>query len=92
MEEVFLAELEDPDLRELELHSVESLLGGRVLLVKLWLPDGASPQRVLPALARARGYLRTEVAAAIHRRRTPELSFALLRAGTDPSANHEATG
>ena len=41
-------------------------------------PDGEDPAEVLDTLSRAAGRIRGEVSRAIHRKRTPELQFALL--------------
>lgn len=73
-----LAELEDPLLQGLWVRSVEQEPGGRALLVEVVV---ANPALVAPTLARldvARGWLRSEVAAAIHRKRTPHLQFVAV--------------
>jgi hypothetical protein len=51
--------------------------GGGRLLVTL-RPGGAGPEAARDHLARARGLLRSEVAAAVHRRKAPDLVFQVL--------------
>jgi ribosome-binding factor A len=73
-----LAELDDPVLQGLWVQSVVQEPGGRALLVEVVVPDLAA---VVPTLARldaARGHLRSEVAAAINRKRTPHLQFVVV--------------
>ena len=53
----------------------------RRLRVLLRGEAGANPERVLRRLAAAKGFLRSQVAGAIHRKRTPELCFELLPRG-----------
>jgi ribosome-binding factor A len=45
------------------------------LAVRVALGEGADPSTVLQHLERLKGYLRSEIAAAIQRKRTPELAF-----------------
>jgi ribosome-binding factor A len=89
---VALGELEDERLRELVLESVTMGPDAGRLVVTLIAPGSAgqggaplvdSPpafpfEEVLLALQRSKGHLRSEIAAGIHRKRTPELSFRLL--------------
>ena len=89
-----LAELDDPLLQGLWIQSVVQESGGRALLVEVVVPD---PAAVAPALARldaAKGHLRCEVAAAIHRKRTPPLQFVVVSQTTafDPDAFDEPYG
>ncbi len=73
-----LAELEDPILQGLWVQSVEQAPGGRALLVAVVVPDLEAVAPTLARLEAARGHLRSEVAAAIHRKRTPHLQFMVV--------------
>lgn len=78
-----LAELDDEVLSSLTLVGVHSSPDGSRLLLSV-LPDsfeGEAPSEVLilARLAEVRGRLREEVAAAIHRRRTPSLDFRVAK-------------
>ncbi len=73
-------ECTDDLLRDLDVESVVPAPNSARLLVTLaWTaPAGAvRPSDVLAHLQRASGWLRAEVAAAIHRKRVPELLFQL---------------
>lgn len=79
------AELEDDALAELILLRVEASPDGarlRLVLCRSVAPSGAGPRpserELRERLGRHMGRLREEVAAAIHRRRTPSLDFALV--------------
>jgi ribosome-binding factor A len=77
-----LAASADPVLRDLVvLDAVPAPHAGR-LLVRLARGPAADPATtdadVGERLARATGWLRTEVAAAVHRRRAPELALVLV--------------
>ncbi len=74
------AELDDPELASLELISVDATPDGSRLLLSLGTSPGthADEPELLARLRKIRGLLREEVAAAIHRRRTPELDFRVL--------------
>ena len=80
------AELEDQDLAELLLIDVRASPDGSRLLLELQRPRlGPGAPRsslddfeLLDRLGKVRSFLRQEVAAAIHRRRTPELDFRLI--------------
>jgi ribosome-binding factor A len=73
-----LAELDDPLLQGLWIQSVVQEPGGRALLVEVVVPDLAAVASTLARLEAARGHLRSEVAAAIHRKRTPHLQFVVV--------------
>ena len=45
------------------------------LAVQVHVEEGADPEEVLERLQKLKGYLRSELAAAIQRKRTPELVF-----------------
>jgi ribosome-binding factor A len=76
-----LAGCRDEVLRDLEVVSVSPAAGAGRFLVSLQ-PSLSSPARsaanIQDHLGRAAGLLRNEVAAAIHRRKTPELIFQVL--------------
>ena len=81
LELALAGECRDPALRDLVVLGVLPDPGPRRL--RVWL--GASPEiaehdrsAVLERLRVARGFLRSEVAAAIRRKRVPELTFELL--------------
>jgi ribosome-binding factor A len=75
------AELEDPLLSELWVVQVEPAPSVSQLRVWVALAEGSpfagSPELILARLARVEGVLRGEVAAAIHRKRVPTLSYAV---------------
>jgi len=77
-----LAELDDPLLQGLWVQSVVQAPGGRALLVEVVAPDHRAIAPTLARLEAARGHLRCEVAAAIHRKRTPHLQFVVIPAIT----------
>jgi ribosome-binding factor A len=81
LQAVLSGECGDDLLRELQVESVVPAPNSSRLLVTLSLaaPQGAAPvAEVLARLQKAQGLLRGEIAAAINRRRTPELTFRLL--------------
>ncbi|MFO0849548.1 MAG: hypothetical protein U0871_13475 [Gemmataceae bacterium] len=72
--------LADEALRELTVVSVEPAPHTGRLMVTVAVPrpaDATDRTAVAARLAAAAGHFRTEVAAAIHRRRAPELAFRL---------------
>ncbi|MCX4247827.1 ribosome-binding factor A [Paraliomyxa miuraensis] len=73
-----LCELDDPLLQGLWVQSVEQEPGGRALVVEVVTSDPAAVAPTLARLDAARGWLRSEVAAAIHRKRTPYLQFVVV--------------
>jgi ribosome-binding factor A len=65
-------------LQGVMIESVRPGPDGAILAVTILLPGGPGARgahEVLAALERARGLLRSEIAAAIHRQRVPELAF-----------------
>jgi ribosome-binding factor A len=70
---VFRWECGDECLQGLTVESVEPAPNSSRLRVTVAVPQSADVQAVKQALQRAAGMLRAEVAAAIHRKRTPEL-------------------
>lgn len=82
LQAVLAAETGDDLLRELQVASVVPAPTSVRLLVTLTLamPGAGVPvTEVMARLHRAQGLLRGEVAAAINRRRVPELMFRLIR-------------
>ena len=77
-----LAECGDDVLRELAVESVQPAPTSARLLVTLSAPESTDEATVLRRVERAGGLLRREVAAAINRRKTPELTFRLTKGGT----------
>ncbi len=75
---VLAGECGDDRLRELCVVSVEPAPdSSRLLLTLAVAPDGPSSSDALAALERAGGKLRSEIAAAIHRKRVPLLTFRI---------------
>jgi ribosome-binding factor A len=77
---VLAGELDDDVLRDLLVESVTPAPNSSRLLVTLQPAPGApahDPGVIAGRLERARDRLRAEVAAAIHRRRAPDLTFRL---------------
>lgn len=72
-----LGELDDPLLQGLWVRAVIPEPGGRSLLVEV-VSSGGSVAQVLARLHAARGRLRQDIAAAIHRKRTPDLQFMVV--------------
>ncbi|HVS35137.1 MAG TPA: hypothetical protein VMS17_06110 [Gemmataceae bacterium] len=70
-------------LRNLVVASVKPAPTSARLLVSVYpaVPlEGVDPDAILGSLERARGWLRTEVASALHRRRAPDLMFRVVDA------------
>jgi ribosome-binding factor A len=72
----------DDVLRDMEVIGVTPAGAGRLLLTLGRLPSAppVSSTVVLEHLGRAHGWLRNEVAAAVHRRKAPDLMFRILEA------------
>jgi len=71
-------DFDDPLLQGLSVDSVQPELGGGALVVTVCLPPGAAASdeaQLLTRLDSVAGRLRSEVAAAISRKRTPRLAF-----------------
>ncbi len=70
----------DDVLRELGVVAVQPAPDESRLLVTVGptLPGTLDPTQVLAHLQQARGKLRSEVAAAIHRKKVPELAFCIV--------------
>lgn len=66
-------------LRDLAVQSVRPAPDSSRLLVTFALPESIPPVEALAAIEQARGKLRGTIAAAIHRKKTPELAFQLVR-------------
>jgi ribosome-binding factor A len=74
-------ELTDPVLQDLEVVSVQPAPDAMhfIVVVRLTMLGGNTPVAcVIERLERARRFLRCQVAAAITRKRTPELSFEVI--------------
>ena len=81
-----LAGCGDEVLQDVMIESVRPGPDGSILVVTVLLPGGPGARgarEVLAALERARGLLRAEIAAAIHRQRVPELAFRFAVPGED---------
>ena len=68
----------DSALRDLSVVTVSPAPDASRLLVTIAASESVDHDHILDKLQVARGYLRSEVAAAIHRKRTPELMFRVL--------------
>ena len=78
-----LAEQSDDTLNGLEVVGVEPAPDTKQLLVTVRALSGgpSDPTEILEALARGSGRLRSDVAAAITRRRVPTLTYRVVSAG-----------
>lgn len=76
-----LGETNDPVLMDLGLDHVEPMPDDTHVLVAFTDPCGHGVVAALAALDRGRGFLRAAVAAAVARRRVPQLSFTLVPEG-----------
>ncbi len=65
----------DPVLDSLSVEDVVPAPDGSRLAVRVHIGVGADPALVLERLGRLKGYLRSEIAAAVQRKRTPDLAF-----------------
>lgn len=75
---VLAGELDDPTLDGLWVVEVQPEPGGTALLITVAAPDDAELELIRASLDGLRGRLRSEVAAAITRKRTPHLRFAVI--------------
>jgi ribosome-binding factor A len=78
-------EFDDPVLRDLDVLAVDPAPTSSRLRVTVCVNSSADPidPTVLVAhLTRASGRLRCEIAASIHRKKTPELAFCVVAGGT----------
>ncbi len=82
--------MSDPVLQGLWVNSVVPEPGGRSLLVLVIVSDAGLADDGRRRLDVARPRLRTEVAAAICRKRTPHLQFVVLPAGAVTASGEEA--
>ncbi len=80
LEAVFAADCRDPILQELEVLSVDPAPNCGRLMVTLQLAQSRDVEQVLAHLRQAAGKLRCDVAAAITRRKAPELAFCVRAA------------
>jgi ribosome-binding factor A len=71
-------DFDDPALALLWVVDVQPEPGGAALLVTVVAPDDAELEPIRSSLESARGRLRSEVASAITRKRTPHLRFAVI--------------
>src|SRR5262249_14454186 len=80
---ILSGECGDAVLREVHVESVQPFPDSSRLLVTVHLDPASEiqPATVLEHLRRAGGMLRSEVAAAIHRKRAPELTFRVALPG-----------
>ena len=75
-----LSECGDEVLRNLGVAAVDPAPDSSRLLVTVYSLEGSTdPEVVVERLRRAYGLLRGEVAAAIHRRKVPELTFRIVK-------------
>jgi ribosome-binding factor A len=83
---VLTGELDDDVLRNLYVESVRPAPNASRLLVSVAPLDADDPTPadvILHRLVHVSGKLRTEVAESIHRRKTPELAFCVVRPGAE---------
>ena len=83
----FAAVCRDDVLRDLGVVTVQPAPNEARLLVTVGptLPGPCDPTQVMGHIQQALGKLRSEVAAAIHRKKVPELAFCVLANGPGPS-------
>ncbi|WP_267687264.1 ribosome-binding factor A [Nannocystis sp. SCPEA4] len=89
---VLTGEVDDPHVSALTLLGVEPEPGSGNLVVVLALPIGAGGEEAELALRRLdalRPYLRSEIAGAIHRKRTPNLVFRVVPAPRGPGGAND---
>jgi ribosome-binding factor A len=72
-----LAEIDDPLIEQLALISVDPAPNAGRVLVTFAAPDGADTDAALERIRELAPELREEVAAEVHRRRAPELTFRI---------------
>lgn len=87
-----LAELDDPALAGAWIDTVRPEPGGASLRVAVVVDDAARAAIVHRHLEVARGLLRAEIAAAIHRKRTPHLQFDVLPMTVLPGIEEDDDG
>lgn len=73
-----IGSLEDDVLSALAIESVSPGVDSSRLLVTVVAMDTHPIDDIVERLAKSRGLLRSEIAAGIHRKRTPELSFRVM--------------
>ena len=88
--ELALGDLEDPLLDGLAIFAVDVEAGGATLRVGIIVPDDRDPATVRARLDAAKGQLRSGVASAIHRKRTPQIWFAVIPARVVADPLHDA--
>jgi ribosome-binding factor A len=71
----------DDDLQDVWLHGVEPFPDAGTLRVTVIAADAVRADLANAALARAAGFLRSEIAAAISRKRVPQLVFRVVAEG-----------
>lgn len=79
---VLAGEIDDPLVQDLYVVGVHAEPGGANLIVSLAFPPGRDDRPTVEALRRLealRPFLRGEIASAIHRKRTPGLTFRIVR-------------
>lgn len=79
-----LPECHDDVLRDVAVGSVTPAPDASRLLITLQV-EGGDPAGVMERLERVRGFLRQEVAAAVQRKRAPDLVYLVLPAAGVPS-------
>lgn len=85
LQEAFIGEFEDPVLQDLMIVSVDPAPNASQLLVTLddsAVLKGIGRNRIRAKLERVCGFLRSQIADTIHRRRVPQLFFTFV--GLEP--------
>jgi len=82
---VLAGELGDGSLGGLVVVAVEPAPDASRLMVTLAAPDGVDGAALLERLRGLVGWLRAEIAAAVQRKRVPELAFCLIEAAWEPA-------
>jgi ribosome-binding factor A len=83
---VLAGDCEDPILQQLVVREVMPAPDASRLLVVLTLPEAECEQadHAMEALRQLRGYLRSQIADEIQRKRTPDLSFQIMPESAGP--------
>ena len=81
---ILAADSGDPWLSQLSVQAVRPGPHSGRMVATLQVPQGLDPDTVLAHLGRAAGRIRCELAAAIHRRRVPEIAYCLVETSPSP--------
>jgi len=88
---VFAGDCDDPILQQLTVHDVVPAPDATRLLVIVCLPESEcdNADHAMEALRQIRGYLRSQIADEIQRKRTPDLIFQVMPELSPTGANSQ---